>query len=118
MSKQSAILLCIVLATLASGGCATTMSPADLNAELRVGNMTTGDAWYYCGSEGGYDYLVNHRTSLVGTHHYRMHESESPVTFRFPYTTDREQWSVLPWGIMFDRKKVDGRQAAYGPAFP
>ena len=49
---------------------------------------------YYCGSADGFDYFVV-RQPLGSEDRYRVSESGSKVTDRFPYTKDRSKWREL-----------------------
>jgi hypothetical protein len=91
-----------ILSLLLFGGCTKTVKTAELNSKIsaRQGNSFP-DKGFYIGSARGFDYFEI-RSGLNGSsRRYRVRESESAVSNRFPLTKDQRQWRPFPFGFVY-----------------
>lgn len=95
MKNFKIIFLSIILISIF--GCTKTLTLNELCKKTDADKMLTVAEWYYCGSEDGYHYFYNQEIGF-GSGPYRIKENELKLTQTFPFTKDKNQWILLPWG--------------------
>ena len=96
-TRKSSVIIALTVGVVASG-CTPTLTLDGLaHREARYDLTSWPDLTYYCGSKQRHDYFFIEASgpATVPHHHlFRVPESDSTVTNRFPYTTDRQHWRV------------------------
>jgi hypothetical protein len=93
--KRHLALLSLTLLLLACKSTITLSGPQLLELTTIVKEPKVA-IWYFTGSSDRYDYF--YRYDLQISQAYRVPTGEITLTQRFPLTSDRKKWVVMPWG--------------------
>lgn len=55
-------------------------------------------AWYYMGTKDNFHFFAFYDLGFYGAKYFKTASDDLDITERFPYTSDRTKWRVMPWG--------------------
>ena len=90
------LLIILLLSSLLTACNVETVTRNELLAKTRHWQEPKMAAWYYTGSSDRYDFF--HQVDINVDRKYRVHLGDIPLSQRFPLTTERKNWIVMPWG--------------------